>query len=170
MSKRLASLVSGVAQINIGAPTETALKEKKARTEDALRAVKAAISEGFVVGGGVTLLRSMKDIDNLGLTGDEEIGANILKRALEAPMRCIASNSGVEGSVVISMVKEADENYGFNAISGKIENLLSAGIIDPTKTVCSALQSAASIAGMMLTTDALITELPEEESEEHHEH
>lgn len=166
LEQRLASLVSGVAQINIGAPTETALKEKKARAEDALRAVKSAISEGFVVGGGVTLLRSMKDIDNLGLTGDEEIGANILKRALEAPMRCIAANSGVEGSMVISMVKEADEDYGFNAITGKIENLISAGIIDPTKTVCSALQSAASVAGMMLTTDALITELPEEEPEE----
>lgn len=170
LEQRLASLVSGVAQINIGAPTETALKEKKARAEDALRAVKAGIAEGFVVGGGVSLLRAMKDIDNLGLIGDEEIGANILKKALEAPMRCIASNSGFEGSTVIAMVKEADENYGFNAITGKIEDLVSAGIIDPTKTVCSALQSAASVAGMMLTTDALITELREEESEEHHEH
>ncbi len=169
LEERLANLISGVAQINIGAPTETALKEKKARAEDALRAAKAAIAEGFVVGGGVTLLRSMKDIENLGLTGDEEIGANILKKSLETPMRCIASNSGVEGSMIISLAKSADENYGFNAITGKIEDLVSAGIIDPTKTVYSALQSAASIAGMMLTTDALITELPEEETEENHQ-
>lgn len=170
LEQRLASLISGVAQINIGAPTETALKEKKARAEDALKAVKSAISEGFVVGGGVALVRAMRDTENLGLTGDEELGANILKKSLEAPMRCIASNSGAEGSMIISMVKESDENYGFNAISGKIEDLVCAGIIDPTKTVCSALQSAASITGMMLTTDALITELPEEESKEHQEH
>lgn len=169
LQERLARLVGGVAQINIGAPTETAIKERKARADDALAAVKAALEEGYVVGGGVTLLRSAEVIDKMGLKGDELIGAQILKRALEEPLRRIASNSGVEGPVVVSQVKGSPENFGFNALTGKIEDLLLAGVIDPTKTVYSALQSAASVAGMILTTDAVITELPEKEEEEEEE-
>jgi len=165
LQERLARMVSGVAQINIGAPTETVLKEKKSRADDALAATKSALEEGYVVGGGVTLLRSVPEIDKLDLTGDETIGANILKKALQEPIRCIASNSGVDGSVIAFNVKDSDENIGFNALTGKIEDLMAAGIIDPTKIVCSALQSAASVAGMMLTTQAIITELPEEEED-----
>jgi len=163
LQERLARLVSGVAMINIGAPTETALKAKKARVEDALAATRAAIEDGIVVGGGIALLRSADEIDKLQLSGDEAIGASIVKRALQEPMRCIAANSGAEASVVASDVKEMGENFGFNALTRKIEDLMAAGIVDPTKAVCSALQSAASIAGMILTTQAVITDAPEEE-------
>ncbi len=162
LQERLARLISGVAIVNIGAPTETALKEKKARVEDALAATRAAIEDGVVVGGGVALLRSVDDVEKLQLSGDEAVGADIVKRALQEPMRCIASNSGAEGSVVISAVKEMEENFGFNAVTGQIEDLMAAGIVDPTKAVCSALQSAASIAGIILTTQAIITDIPEE--------
>lgn len=164
LQERLARLVGGVAVVNIGAPTETALKEKKARVEDALAAVKAAIEEGIVAGGGVALLRSADEIDKLELSGDEAVGADMVKRALQEPMRCIASNSGVEGSVVVIHVGETEGDIGFNAITGEIEDLVAAGIVDPTSVVCSALQSAASVAGMLLTTNAAVAEAPEKES------
>ncbi len=170
LQERLARLASGVAIINIGAPTETAMKEKKARAQDSLSATKSALEEGAVIGGGVTLLRAMPVIDKLDLQGDEALGANIVKKALREPMRCIAENTGAEGSVVISQVLEMGENFGFNALTGNIEDLLSAGILDPTKVVYSALQSAASVAGMMLTTEAMVTEMPEEETDSHEHH
>ena len=163
LQERLARLVGGVAMINIGAPTETALKEKKARVEDALAAVKTAMAEGVVIGGGVALLRSASAIDKLQLSGDEAVGADIVKIALEEPIRCIASNSGVEGAVAIAHVKETEENIGFNAHTCQFEDLAAAGIVDPTSAVCAALQSAASVAGMLLTTHAAVTEAPEEE-------
>jgi len=163
LQERLARLVGGVAMVNIGAPTETALKEKKARVEDALAAVKTAMEEGVVIGGGVALFRSASAIDKLQLSGDEAVGADIVKIALEEPIRCIASNSGVEGAVAIAHVKETEENIGFNAHTCQFEDLAAAGIVDPTSTVCAALQSAASIAGMLLTTHAAVTEAPEEE-------
>lgn len=163
LQERLARLVSGVAMINIGAPTETAMKEKKARVEDALAASRAAIEEGIVVGGGASLLHSASAVDALELSGDEAIGASIVKRALQEPMRCIASNSGAEASIVVNLANEKSENFGFNAITGQVEDLMAAGIIDPVKTVCSALKSAASVAGLILTTEAAITEAPEEE-------
>ncbi|HGE69201.1 TPA: chaperonin GroEL [Candidatus Poribacteria bacterium] len=170
LQERLAKLAGGVAIINIGAPTETAMKEKKARAQDSLSATKAALEEGAVIGGGVTLLRASLHLDKLDLQGDEAFGANIIKKALREPMRCIAENTGAEGTVIINQVLEMGENFGFNALTGKVEDLLSAGILDPTKTVCSALQSAASVAGMMLTTEAMITDMPEEEEAEGHEH
>ncbi|MGB9595347.1 MAG: chaperonin GroEL [Candidatus Poribacteria bacterium] len=170
LQERLARLASGVAIINIGAPTETAMKEKKARAQDSLSATKAALEEGAVVGGGVTLLRAIPVIDKLDLQGDEALGANLVKKALREPIKCIAENTGAEGSVVISQVLEMGENFGFNALTGNIEDLLSAGILDPTKTVYSAIQSAASVAGMMLTTEAMITDIPEEDKTEGHEH
>lgn len=170
LQERLAKLAGGVAIINIGAPTETAMKEKKARAQDSLSATKSALEEGAVIGGGVTLLRASLHLDKLDLQGDEAFGANIIKKALREPMRCIAENTGAEGTVIINQVLEMGENFGFNALTGKVEDLLSAGILDPTKTVCSALQSAASVAGMMLTTEAMITDMPEEEEAEGHEH
>jgi chaperonin GroEL len=161
LQERLAKLISGVAIINIGAATETAMKEKKARTQDSLSAAKLALEEGAVIGGGATLLRAASAIDKLELQGDEAIGANIVKIAIKEPMRCIAENAGMEGSVVINHVLEMGENFGFNALTGQVEDLVSAGILDPTMTVCSSLKSAASVAGMMLTTEAIITEIPE---------
>lgn len=165
LQERLAKLVSGVAIVRVGAPTETALKDKKAKVEDALAATRAAIEEGIVAGGGAALLHSVTTLDGLKLPGDEAIGLNIVKRALQEPMRCIASNSGQEASTIIINVKDKGENFGFNAITGQIEDLVAAGIVDPTKTVCSALKSAASVAGLILTTEAAITEKPEEEEE-----
>lgn len=165
LQERLAKLVSGVAIVRVGAPTETALKDKKAKVEDALAATRAAIEEGIVAGGGAALLHSVTTLDELKLPGDEAIGLNIVKRALQEPMRCIASNSGQEASTIIINVKDKGENFGFNAITGQIEDLVAAGIVDPTKTVCSALKSAASVAGLILTTEAAITEKPEEEEE-----
>ncbi len=163
LQERLARLISGVAMVNVGAPTETALKEKKARVEDALAATRAAIEEGVVVGGGVAFLRSAAEVDKLELPGDEAMGANIIKQALQEPMHCIASNAGAEGSVIVVQAKEKDENVGFNALTGQLEDLMAAGIVDPTKAVCSALENAASVAGMILTTQVAITEVPEEE-------
>ena len=163
LEERLARLVSGVAMVNVGAPTEAALKEKKARVEDALAATRAAVEEGVVIGGGVIFLRSADEVDKLQLSGDEAIGADIIKRALQEPIRCIASNSGADGSVIVSRAREMGENIGFNALTGELEDLMAAGIIDPTKTVCSALQSAASAAGMVLITQAAVTEVPEGE-------
>ncbi|MCL6582116.1 MAG: chaperonin GroEL [bacterium] len=163
LQERLAKLVGGVAVIKVGAATETEMKEKKARVEDAMNATRAAVEEGIVPGGGVALLRAIPAIDKLDLKDDELVGANIVKRALEEPIRQIASNAGMEGSIVVQRVKEAEGAFGFNAETNKYEDLIEAGIIDPTKVTRTALQNAASIAGLMLTTEALITDIKEEE-------
>ena len=162
LQERLAKLVGGVAIIKVGAATETEMKEKKARVEDAMHATKAAVEEGIVPGGGVALLRSQAVLDDLTLEGDEQIGVNIIRRALEAPMRWIATNAGHEGAVVVQKVREqTDDEAGFNAQTDTYENLITAGVIDPTKVVRAALQNASSIASLLLTTEALISELPE---------
>jgi chaperonin GroEL len=163
LQERLAKMVGGVALIKVGAATETELKEKKARVEDAMHATKAAVEEGIVPGGGVALLRAQKALDKLGLEGDLQIGVNIVKKAVEEPLRQIAANAGYEGSVVVEKVKEAKQDTGFNALSEKYEDMVKAGILDPTKVVRIALQNASSIAGLLLTTEGLIAELPEEE-------
>jgi chaperonin GroEL len=164
LQERLAKLVGGVAVIKVGAATETALKEKKARVEDAMHATRAAVEEGIVPGGGVALLRAQKALENIELGEDEErFGVQIVRRALEEPLRQIAMNAGYEGAVVVNRVaSEQSENFGFNAATGEFEDLVNAGVIDPAKVTRTALQNAASIAGLMLTTEALITELPEE--------
>ncbi len=163
LQERLAKMVGGVALIKVGAATETELKEKKARVEDAMHATKAAVEEGIVPGGGVALIRAQKTLEKLQLEGDEQIGANIVKRAIEEPMRQIAANAGFEGSVVVEKVKEMKQDIGFNALTEKYEDMIKGGILDPTKVVRIALQNAASIAGLLLTTEALIAELPEED-------
>lgn len=163
LQERLAKLVGGVAVIKIGAATETEMKEKKARVEDALHATRAAVEEGVVAGGGVALLRARKILDKLKLEGDEAIGLNILYRALEEPLRQIANNAGFEGSVVVQQVIAHNDNYGFNAATGKYEDLVKSGIIDPTKVTRIALENAGSISGLMLTTECLIAEKKEEE-------
>jgi chaperonin GroEL len=162
LQERLAKLVGGVAVVKIGAATETEMKEKKARVEDALNATRAAVEEGIVAGGGVALVRCIKALDNVKVNeeGDEKNGLRILKRALEEPLRQIAQNAGYEGSVVKNKVMEGQGDYGFNAESGKFEHLMKSGIIDPTKVVRFALQNAASVAGLMLTTESMITEKP----------
>ncbi len=166
LQERLAKLVGGVAIIKVGAATETEMKEKKARVEDAMHATKAAVEEGIVPGGGVALLRSSKAIDPLKLEGDQKVGAEIVRKAIEAPLRWIASNAGVEGSIVVQKVKDAkDANFGYNAASDEYEDLVKAGVIDPTKVVRSALQNAASIASLLLTTEAMVSEIPEEKKE-----
>jgi chaperonin GroEL len=165
LQERLAKMVGGVALIKVGAATETELKEKKARVEDAMHATKAAVEEGIVPGGGVALLRAQKALDALKLEGDQQIGLNIVRRALEEPMRQIARNAGLEGSVIVEKVKELKQDMGFNALNEKYEDLVKAGILDPTKVVRIALQNAASIAGLLLTTEGLIAELPEEEKQ-----
>jgi chaperonin GroEL len=163
LQERLAKLVGGVAVIKVGAATETELKEKKARVEDAMHATKAAVEEGIVPGGGVAFIRAQKAIDRLKFdVDDEQSGANIIRRALEEPLRMIARNAGHEGSVVVEKVKEnGNLNFGFNAATEEYEDLLKAGVIDPVKVSRTALQNAASIAGLMLTTEAVISELPE---------
>ena len=163
LQERLAKMVGGVALIKVGAATETELKEKKARVEDAMHATKAAVEEGIVPGGGVALLRSQKSLEALKADGDLKIGVDIVKRALEEPLRTIANNAGVEGSIVVEKVREQKQDMGFNALTEKYEDMIKAGILDPTKVVRIALQNAASIAGLMLTTEGLITELPEED-------
>jgi chaperonin GroEL len=163
LQERLAKMVGGVALIKVGAATETELKEKKARVEDAMHATKAAVEEGIVPGGGVALIRAQKTLEKLQLEGDEQIGANIVKRAIEEPMRQIAANAGFEGSVVVEKVKDMKQDIGFNALTEKYEDMIKGGILDPTKVVRIALQNAASIAGLLLTTEALIAELPEED-------
>jgi chaperonin GroEL len=164
LQERLAKMVGGVALIKVGAATETELKEKKARVEDAMHATKAAVEEGIVPGGGVALLRAQKALDKLQLEGDLQIGANIVKRAIEEPLRQIASNAGFEGSVVVEKVKEMkQQDMGFNALTEKYEDMIKGGILDPTKVVRIALQNASSIAGLMLTTEGLVAELPEED-------
>jgi chaperonin GroEL len=163
LQERLAKMVGGVALIKVGAATETELKEKKARVEDAMHATKAAVEEGIVPGGGVALIRAQKAVEKLQLEGDEQIGANIIKRAIEEPLRQIAANAGFEGSVVVEKVKEMKQDMGFNALSEKYEDMIKGGILDPTKVVRIALQNASSIAGLLLTTEGLIAEMPEED-------
>jgi chaperonin GroEL len=168
LQERLAKLVGGVAVIKVGAATETEMKEKKARVEDAMHATRAAVEEGIVPGGGVALVRTIAAVEALQktLTGDEAIGAGIVKRALEEPLRQIVGNSGEEGAVVIGKIRDhKDNNYGYNAQTGEFEDLVKAGVIDPTKVTRTALQNAGSIAGLMLTTEALVSELPEDKKE-----
>ena len=161
LQERLAKLVGGVAVIKVGAATETELKEKKARVEDAMHATKAAVEEGIVAGGGVALLRAGKALDGLALMGDELVGLQIVRRAIEEPMRHIAANAGAEGSIVVSKVRNMELDEGFNAATENYEDLVKAGVIDPAKVVRSALQNASSIASLLLTTEALISEIPE---------
>ena len=163
LQERLAKLAGGVAVIKVGAPTEIAMKEKKARVEDALNATRAAVEEGIVPGGGVVLVRSIGVLDALKVRGDEKVGLEIVRRALEEPIRQIAENAGAEGSIVVQRVKEGKGDFGFNAETEEYEDLMAAGIIDPTKVTRVALQHASSIAGLMLTTECMITELPEKE-------
>ena len=161
LQERLAKMVGGVAVINIGAATETEMKEKKARVEDALNATRAAVEEGIVPGGGVALIRCIESLDKVKATGEEKGGVNLLRRALKEPLRQLAVNAGLEGSVVVNKVMEGKDDFGFNAATDTYEGLLAAGIIDPTKVVRFALQNAASVSGLMLTTEAMITEKPE---------
>ena len=163
LQERLAKMVGGVALIKVGAATETELKEKKARVEDAMHATKAAVEEGIVPGGGVALLRSQKALESLKVEGDMKIGVDIILRALEEPIRQIANNAGHEGSIVVGKVKEMKQDMGFNALSENYEDMIKAGILDPTKVVRIALQNAASIAGLLLTTEGLITDIPEDD-------
>jgi chaperonin GroEL len=151
--------------IKVGAATETEMKEKKARVEDAMHATKAAVEEGIVPGGGVALLRSMKAVEAIKSSGDEAVGVGIIKRALEEPLRQIAQNAGYEGAVVVAKVRDQKTDEGFNALTDEYENLVEAGVIDPTKVVRSALQNAASIASLLLTTEALVSEIPEDKEE-----
>jgi len=163
LQERLAKLVGGVAVIKVGAATETEMKEKKARVEDAMHATRAAVEEGIVPGGGVALARSAAALDKLKLEGDEQIGVNIVRRAIAEPLRMIAENAGEEGAIVLGKVVEAKEaNFGYNAFSGEYEDLVKAGVLDPTKVVRTALTNAGSIAALMLTTEALVSEIPEE--------
>ncbi len=164
LQERLAKLAGGVAVINVGAATETEMKEKKARVEDALHATRAAVEEGIVPGGGVALLRTIPTISTMKLEGDELIGMQIVRRALEAPIRFIAENAGHEGSVIVDKVKAEKGAFGFNAQSGTYEDLMKAGVIDPTKVTRSALENAASIASLLLTTEAIICDKPEPKS------
>jgi chaperonin GroEL len=162
LQERLAKLVGGVAVIKVGAATETEMKEKKARVEDALHATRAAVEEGIVPGGGVTLIRAAKALDNLSLSPEQQFGVNIIKRAVEEPLRMIARNAGVDGSIVIQRVKEEEGSFGFNAATEEYGDMLGFGIIDPTKVVRHALQNAASVASLMITTEALIADKPED--------
>src|SRR5688572_7672763 len=161
LQERLAKLAGGIAVIQVGASTEVEMKEKKARVEDALHATRAAVEEGIVAGGGVALLRTAKAIDNVKLEGDEAIGAQIVRRAIESPIRMLCANAGVEGAVVVGQVATGKGNYGYNVATGEYEDLVKAGVVDPTKVTRTALQNAASIAGLLLTTECMITEIPE---------
>jgi chaperonin GroEL len=164
LQERLAKLAGGVAVINVGAATESEMKEKKARVEDALHATRAAVEEGIVPGGGVALLRCLTAIEAVkGANEDEQIGVEIIKRAIEYPTKALALNGGYEGSVVVQEVRKRKGNDGFNVATGEYEDLVKAGVVDPKKVTRSALQNAASIAGLLLTTECLITELPEKE-------
>jgi chaperonin GroEL len=165
LQERLAKLVGGVAVIKVGAATETEMKEKKARVEDAMHATKAAVEEGIVPGGGVALLRAGKALAALKLAGDQQIGVNIIARAIEEPLRWITTNAGLEGSIVVQKVKEMGPESGFNALTETYEDLVAAGVIDPVKVVRSALQHASSIASLLLTTEALVSEIPEDKKE-----
>ena len=164
LQERLAKLAGGVAVINVGAATETEMKEKKARVEDALHATRAAVEEGIVAGGGTAFIRCQKVIEALTLEGDQKIGAAIIFRAIEQPLRTLADNAGVEGSIVVQEVKKRKGSEGYNVASAEYEDLVKAGVVDPTKVTRSALQNAASISGLLLTTEAIVTEVPEKES------
>jgi chaperonin GroEL len=164
LQERLAKLVGGVAVIRVGAATEIEMKEKKARVEDALHATRAAVEEGIVPGGGVALVRASAGLDSLKLSPEEQVGVNIVRRALEDPCRWIATNAGWEGSIVLDKVKNNKGAFGFNAAKEEFEDLIKAGIVDPTKVVRTALQNAASVAGLLLTTEAMVAEKPEEKS------
>jgi chaperonin GroEL len=176
LQERLAKLAGGVAVINVGAATETEMKEKKARVEDALHATRAAVEEGIVPGGGVALIRCLPAIEALKLSdADEQIGVEIVKRAIESPLRTLANNAGVEGSVIVQEVRKRKGNDGYNVATGEYEDLVKAGVVDPKKVTRSALQNASSIAGLLLTTECLITEAPEKEKKAaggggHHDH
>jgi len=161
LQERLAKLVGGVAVIKVGAASETEMKEKKARVEDAMHATKAAVEDGIVAGGGVALLRSLTKLAALKLTGDQATGADIVRKSLEEPLRQIANNAGVEGSVVVNAVREGKDNFGYNAATNEYGDMVKFGVVDPAKVTKSALRNAASVAAMMLTTEAIITELPE---------
>ena len=163
LQERLAKLAGGVAVLNVGAATEIEMKEKKARVEDALHATRAAVEEGIVPGGGVAFLRTLPDLEKMKLPGDQQIGVDIVKRALEEPTRQLAKNAGKEGSVIVEQVKKAEGANGYNVMSEKIEDMVAAGIIDPTKVTRTALQNASSIAALLVTTEAVIVEKPEEE-------
>jgi len=165
LQERLAKLAGGVAVIQVGAATETELKERKHRIEDALSATRAAVEEGIVLGGGVALLKCIAAVEKVQADGDEQIGVNIVRRALEEPARCIADNAGVEGSVIVERLKAASGNEGYNAVTNKFEDLVAAGIVDPAKVTRSALQNAASIGSMLLTTECLVAEKKEKEKE-----
>jgi chaperonin GroEL len=161
LEERLAKLAGGVAQINVGAYTEVEMKERKARVEDALHATRAAVEEGILPGGGVALLRALAALKKVAVAGDEAVGVDIVRRALTSPLRHIAENSGADGAVVLERLLAEKGNFGYDAAAGEYCDLVKAGIIDPTKVVRSALQNAASIAGLLLTTEALISEIPE---------
>jgi chaperonin GroEL len=164
LQERLAKLAGGVAVINVGAATETAMKEKKARVEDALHATRAAVEEGVIPGGGVAFIRAIASLDAIKCSGDAKIGVSIIRRALEEPLRQICTNAGVEGAVIVDEIKKAtNPSMGYNADTDKIEDLVAAGVIDPTKVARIALQNAASIAGLLLTTECVIAEKPKEE-------
>jgi len=164
LQERLAKLVGGVAVVKVGAATETEMKEKKARVEDALHATRAAVEEGIVAGGGVSLLRSQSVLDALKVSDERKIGVAIVRRALEEPLRQIAANAGEEGSVIVQKVRDGSGDFGYNAQTGEYTELVSAGVIDPVKVVRIALQNAASVASLMLTTEAMVAELPKEEA------
>jgi chaperonin GroEL len=163
LQERLAKLAGGVAVINVGAATETEMKEKKARVEDALHATRAAVEEGIVPGGGVALIRAQKALDNLKLDGDEAVGVAIIRRAIEEPLRTLADNAGQEGALIVQEVKKRKGSEGYDVARAEYTDLVKAGIVDPTKVTRSALQNAASISGLLLTTEAVITEAPEKE-------
>jgi chaperonin GroEL len=164
LQERLAKLAGGVAVINVGAATETEMKEKKARVEDALHATRAAVEEGIVPGGGVALIRAHALVGDLGLVGDEKTGADIVARAISAPLRQLAANAGVEGALIVEEVRKGSGNTGYNVATGKYEDLVKSGVVDPTKVTRSALQNAASISGLLLTTECLIADIPKEEA------
>ncbi|MFA5353210.1 MAG: chaperonin GroEL, partial [Thermodesulfovibrionales bacterium] len=164
LQERLAKLVGGVAVINVGAATEAEMKEKKARVEDALHATRAAVEEGIVPGGGIALLRCVKAMDSLSLDHDQQLGVNIVKKAVEEPIRQIIRNAGIESSIIVEKVKESkDASYGYDAYKEAYVDMIQAGIIDPTKVTRSALQNASSVSGLMLTTEVMITEIPEDD-------
>jgi chaperonin GroEL len=163
LQERLAKLAGGVAVINVGAATETEMKEKKARVEDALHATRAAVEEGIVPGGGTALIRAQVNMGDLALEGDEATGAEIVSRAIEAPLRQLAINAGLEGALIVEKVKTSSGNQGYNIATNELTDLIKDGVVDPTKVTRSALQNAASISGLLLTTECLITDLPEKE-------
>jgi len=165
LQERLAKLVGGVAVIKVGAATETEMKEKKARVEDAMHATRAAVEEGIVPGGGTALIRAARALDGVKSEGDEAIGVNVIRKAIEAPLRWISSNAGQEGAIVVEKVREGDsDSFGYNAATGEYGDLVAAGVIDPVKVTRTALQNAASISSLMLTTEASVHEIPEKEA------